>query len=148
MCWDFLFECICFNIFFDPTLLLSSSLDKPWLQVSPLPPGINIPALLSRIGFSIPTARRFSSGFANSRPRAYRDERIELYHIISYRIPGIPGTCTSHIFYYSVGAYALFLPIRRRTKKKRKTITPGVYCIPGIPYNTLLIVLIDSRVSP
>ena len=31
-----------------------------------------VPSFLSRIGFSIPTARRFSSNVANSRSRAFR----------------------------------------------------------------------------
>ena len=37
---------------------LSDHLDKPWSQVSSLPPGMCL-QFLSRIGFSIPTARRF-----------------------------------------------------------------------------------------
>ena len=65
------------------TLLLSSFffgltfnfqlLDKLWSQVSSLlPPGTCL-QLLSRIGFSIPTARRLSSNVANSRFRAFRE---------------------------------------------------------------------------
>ena len=51
---------------------LSDLLDKPWLQVSSLvPPGTCL-QFLSRIGFSIPTARRFSSNVANSCSRALR----------------------------------------------------------------------------
>ena len=51
---------------------LSDLLDKPWSQVSCLqPPGMYL-EFLSRIGFSIPTARRFSSNVANSRSRALR----------------------------------------------------------------------------
>ena len=51
---------------------LSDLLDKPWSQVSSLlPPGTCLQFLL-RIGFSIPTARRFSSNVANSRSRAFR----------------------------------------------------------------------------
>ena len=51
---------------------LSDLLDKPWSQVSSLlPPGTRL-QFLSRIGFSIPTARRFSSNVANSRSRAFR----------------------------------------------------------------------------
>ena len=53
---------------------LSDLLDKPWSQVSSLlPPGTYL-QFLSRIGFSIPTARRFSSNVAinNSRSRAFR----------------------------------------------------------------------------
>ena len=43
---------------------LSDLLDKPWSQVSSLlPPGTCL-QFLSRIGFSIPTARRFSSNVA------------------------------------------------------------------------------------
>ena len=50
---------------------LSDLLDKPWSQVSSLLPRY-VPSFLSRIGFSIPTARRFSSSVANSRSRAFR----------------------------------------------------------------------------
>ena len=51
---------------------LSDLLDKPWSQVPPLfPPGTCL-QFLSRIGFSIPTARRFSSNVTNSRSRAFR----------------------------------------------------------------------------
>ena len=52
---------------------LSDLLDKPWSQVvsSLLPPGTCL-QFLSRIGFSIPTARRFPSNVANSRSRAFR----------------------------------------------------------------------------
>ena len=51
---------------------LSDLLGKPWSQVSSLlPPGTCL-QLLSRIGFSIATARRFSSNVANSRSRAFR----------------------------------------------------------------------------
>ena len=53
--------------FFSSSLLrvggftLSDNLDKPWSRVSSLfPPGVCL-HLVSRIGFSIPTARRFSS---------------------------------------------------------------------------------------
>ena len=47
-------------------------LDKTWSQVSPLlPPGTCL-HFLSRIGFSIPTARRFSSNVVSSRFRAFR----------------------------------------------------------------------------
>ena len=35
------------------------------------PPPRYVPLLLSRIGFSIPTARRFASNFANSRFRTF-----------------------------------------------------------------------------
>ena len=52
---------------------LSDLLDKPWSQVSSLvPPGTYVPSFLSRIGFSVPIARRFSSNVANSRSRAFR----------------------------------------------------------------------------
>ena len=48
-------------------------LDKLWSQVSSLlPPGTCL-QFLSRIGFSIPTARRFSSNVATSRSRAFRE---------------------------------------------------------------------------
>ena len=46
-------------------------LDKAWSQVSSLPPGSCL-QFLSRIGFSNPTAGRFSSSVANSRSRAFR----------------------------------------------------------------------------
>ena len=50
---------------------LSDVLDKPWSRVSSLlPPGTCL-QFLSRIGFSIPTARRFSSNVVNSRSRAF-----------------------------------------------------------------------------
>ena len=48
------------------------SFDKPWSRASfLLPPGTCL-RFLSRIGFSIPTARRFSSSVASSRSRAFR----------------------------------------------------------------------------
>ena len=48
-------------------------LDKLLSQVSSLlPPGACL-QFLSRIGFSIPTARRLSSNVANSRFRAFRE---------------------------------------------------------------------------
>ena len=50
---------------------LSDLLDKPWSRVASLPPGTCL-QFLSRTGFSIPTARRFSSNVANSRSRAFR----------------------------------------------------------------------------
>ena len=51
---------------------LSDLLDKSLSQVSSLfPPGTCL-QFLSRIGFSIPAARRFSSNVANSRSRAFR----------------------------------------------------------------------------
>ena len=67
-----------YYFFFRSSLLLSSStqlvggftlsdlslMDKLWSQVSSLPPGTCL-QFLSRIGFSIPTARRFSSNVAN-----------------------------------------------------------------------------------
>ena len=66
------------NHFYFPAQLvggftLSDLRDKPWSQVSSLlpPPGTCL-QFLSRIGFSIPTARRFSSNVANSRSRAFR----------------------------------------------------------------------------
>ena len=69
---------------FLPSLLISSSWrfypqrssgqGRPWSQVlvsSLLPPGTCL-RFSSRIGFSIPTARRSSSNVANSRSRAFR----------------------------------------------------------------------------
>ena len=51
---------------------LGDLLDKPWSQVSSiLPPGTCL-QFLSRIGFGIPTARRFLSNVSNSRSRAFR----------------------------------------------------------------------------
>ena len=59
-----------FLLLFSPRLLSSSTrtmftlsdlLVKPWSQVSPLLPPGHVPSFLSRIGFRIPTARRFSS---------------------------------------------------------------------------------------
>ena len=51
---------------------LSDLLDKPWSQVSSLlPPGTCL-QFLSRIGFSIPTARRLSSNITSSRSSAFR----------------------------------------------------------------------------
>ena len=47
-------------------------LDKPWSQVSSLFPPRYVPSFLSRIRFTIPTARRFSSNVASSRSRAFR----------------------------------------------------------------------------
>ena len=75
----FIFFLILGNHFYFPAQLvlvgyftLSDLLDKPWSQVSSLlPPGTCL-QFLSRIGFSIPTARRFSSSVANSRSRAFR----------------------------------------------------------------------------
>ena len=51
---------------------LCDLLDKPWSQVSSFLPQY-VPSVLSRVGFSIPTARRFSSTAANSRPRVSAD---------------------------------------------------------------------------
>ena len=47
-------------------------LDKSWSQVSSLLPPGSCLQFLSRIGFSNPTARRFSSSVAHSRSRAFR----------------------------------------------------------------------------
>ena len=47
-------------------------LDKLWSEVLSLPLGTRL-QFLSRIGFSIPTARRLSSNVANSRFRAFRE---------------------------------------------------------------------------
>ena len=51
---------------------LRGLLDEPWSQVSSLLPAGARLQFLSRIGFSIPTARRFSLNVANSRSRAFR----------------------------------------------------------------------------
>ena len=54
-------------------LTLSDLLDKPWSQVSSFLPPVHMPSIfLSRTGFTIPNARRFSSNVANSRSRAFR----------------------------------------------------------------------------
>ena len=51
---------------------LSDLLEKPWSEVpSRFPPDTCL-QFSSRIGFSVPTARRFSSSVANSRSRAFR----------------------------------------------------------------------------
>ena len=60
-----------YTCFFCPNLTFQL-LDKLWSQVLPLPPGTCL-QFLSRIGFSIPTARRLSSNLANSRSRAFRE---------------------------------------------------------------------------
>ena len=52
--------------FFFVSLLLFQLLDKLWSQVSSLPPPGTRLQFLSRMGFSIPTARRLSSNVANS----------------------------------------------------------------------------------
>ena len=69
----FLFYC---HVYFPAQLVggytLSYLLDKPWSQVSSLLPPCTCLQFLSRIGFSIHAARRFSSNVANSRSRAFR----------------------------------------------------------------------------
>ena len=79
-------ECQCdffffFSFFFRPSLLLSSSTRRRFypqrssgqIVVKGVVPSLRyVPSFLSRIGFSIPTARRFSSNVANSRSRAFR----------------------------------------------------------------------------
>ena len=51
---------------------LSDLVDKPWSQVGFVPsPPRYVPSILWRIGFSIPTARRFSSNVASPRSRAF-----------------------------------------------------------------------------
>ena len=67
--------------FFHRHFLLSSSTHRSYPQrssgqadvtgVVPFPPRY-VPSFLSRIGFNIPTARRFSSNVANSRSRDFR----------------------------------------------------------------------------
>ena len=59
-----------FFLFFIGLTSTFQLLDKLWSQASSLPPG-TCPYFLSRIGFSIPTARRLSSNVANSRFRAF-----------------------------------------------------------------------------
>ena len=65
-----------FFLFFFVSLSLFQILDELWPQVSPLfPPGTTCLQFLSRIGFSVPAARRLSSNVAiyhNSRFRAFR----------------------------------------------------------------------------
>ena len=51
--------------------MVTSHGHRPWSQVSSLrPPNIYVPSFSSQTGFSVPTARRFSSNFANRRSRA------------------------------------------------------------------------------
>ena len=65
-----------FSFFFCLTFTFQL-LDKLWSQVSSLlPPGTCLQFLLSRIGFSIPTARRLSSNVAHSRFRAFRESQF------------------------------------------------------------------------
>ena len=66
-------QVVCSTVFFffPCTLLLSSFWTSRGHRSSLLPPGSCL-QFLSRIGFSNPTARRFSSSVANSRPRAFR----------------------------------------------------------------------------
>ena len=70
------------KLLFFPSLFLSSSTRSRFYPqrcsgqavvtgVVPSPPRY-VPSFLSRIGFSIPTAQRFSSNFANWRSRAFR----------------------------------------------------------------------------
>ena len=52
---------------------LNDLLDKQAVVTGVVPsPPLYVPSILSRIGFSVPTARRFSSNVANSRSRAVR----------------------------------------------------------------------------
>ena len=65
----------CYNLIIMVLVFLTCTfqlLDKLWSQVSSLPPGTCL-QFLSRVGFSIPTARRLSSNVANSRFRAFRE---------------------------------------------------------------------------
>ena len=55
------------------SFILIDPLDKPWSQVPSLVPPGSYLHFLSRIGFIIPPARRFSSNIANSRSRASRE---------------------------------------------------------------------------
>ena len=52
--------------------LIFQLLDDLWSQVSSLLPPDTSLSFLSRIGFSIPTAHRFSSNVANPRSHAFR----------------------------------------------------------------------------
>ena len=119
---QYLLICFDHHFYFPAQLVggftLSDLLDKPWSQVSPLlSPGTCL-QFLSCIGFSIPTARRFSSNVANSRSRAFRQSffyakkspyeyahsvRIELAKLIlvgtriTYQATGDAGYCTQLI---------------------------------------------------
>lgn len=66
-----------FSFYFLIISLLSSSVEKPWSQVSPCSPPWCVPSFLSLRGFSIPAAMLvdFHRVFANSRFRAFRDEK-------------------------------------------------------------------------
>ena len=59
------------DFYFSPPQLVDL-LDKTWWQVSSLSPPGTCLQFWSRIGLSIPTARRFSSNVANSHSRAFR----------------------------------------------------------------------------
>ena len=108
------------SVFFFPSSFLHTStfqlLDKPWSQVSSLLPPCSCLQFLSRIGFSNPTARRFSSSVANSRSRVFRmsnyaQEKVpsNLYVLIVSRVDfilffkGVFGTVRT-------GAYRRYIP--------------------------------------
>ena len=103
-------EHVCAFFFLTFTLRL---LDKLWSQVSSLlPPGTCL-QFLSRIGFSIPTARRLSSNVANSRFRAFREsicaqEKVPT-NLYEYALGGTRTLCTSCINYsvYTCGRQLL-----------------------------------------
>ena len=68
-----------YHLYFPASLvrcfILNKLLDKPWSQVGVypfIPPPPVRAFFLSRVGFSIPPARRFSSNVAHSRSRAFR----------------------------------------------------------------------------
>ena len=103
---------------------LSDLLDKPWSQLSsgqavvtavvPSTPRY-VPSILSRVSFSIPTARRFSSNVANSRSCAFRQsiimqEKVPTYEYVhSVRVDLakliLVGTRTT---YQATGDFCLF----------------------------------------
>ena len=144
----FFFCFLLFDHFYLPAQLLggftlSDLLDKPRSQVSSLlPPGTCL-QFLSRIGFSIPTARRFSSNVARKSPHEYvHSVRIELAKLIlvqvgtriTYQATGDAGLvftiegvftcfrteCGRHIFvstYVFRGTYIFNTKIHTKTNK-------------------------------
>ena len=77
------------NFFFSLTLTFQL-LDRPWSQVSSLPPGTCL-QFLSRIGFSIPTARRLPSNVANSPFRAFRDSICAQEKVSTEKLSSVLG---------------------------------------------------------
>ena len=73
-------------------------LDKPWSQVSSLPPPGTCLQFLSCIGFSIPTARRLPSNLTLSRfPRVNLCTRKSPYEFIRVCMYALGGTRTHEI---------------------------------------------------